>query len=646
MKTVITAHRSSARVMLTAAFPLIRMGLCLITLLCTVGCARGEKDITTVGEFSHEDASVLMGQYTRALASGDTAAIRPFWNEQSVAREGFWYLHAWIGMRLEVEDWPEFLADNHFEVGEVRPGPHYYTIHGVWIENDSAPGQRPSRNMIYYVVREEERWVLTNPIEILTRDWLAHETRYFRYRYPPDIDIADYSAELQVMDRECGRVLQLLQLDLREKIEFFRTHTPEECGDLLLHPPAHGYVTRGYPYPGGIPRGYRVIVSTSFLHLHELIHLLHVEAGIPSTTVAFSEGLATALGGGAAFTADFVPVECCNLMSEPNGLSLRELLTLPDAEFFRRNYETYVLAGGIFRFLLDRFGIESLTQLAHVTRDATEYERTIPQVYGFDVDALDSMWRRHLSDLDIPAVGFSISPAAGTVFAMADPEHDDVGDGDYAPPGRYEDGVFDLTYFEVLSDSTNVYFRLQYRHVAPPVAYRAGGERFAPTAVIAIDMGETEPGHTANTTDGVRFAEGRAYGVKVIAGTQVSLCDNFGFVYFTTPDVWDRMVNRQTSTVELSLPVDLFGEPDAEWRYFVGIGLASNRTMNFLHGGPAPAYREHPVFLSGGNYDYGNPAFIDILLNVNIDQTAILGAYDGPSGRLAVVPMVGGSAPR
>ena len=64
--------------------------------------------------------------------------------------------------------------------------------------------------------------------------------------------------------------------------------------------------------------------------------------------------------------------------------------------------------------------------------------------------------------------------------------------------------------------------------------------------------------------------------------------------------------------------------------------------MNFLHGGPAPAYREHPVFLSGGNHDYGNPAFIDILLNANLDQTAILGAYDGPSGRLAVVPMVGG----
>ncbi len=71
------------------------------------------------------------------------------------------------------------------------------------------------------------------------------------------------------------------------------------------------------------------------------------------------------------------------------------------------------------------------------------------------------------------------------------------------------------------------------------------------------------------------------------------------------------------------------------------MGLATDRTMNFLYGGPTPVYPGHPVYISGGNDPEGrNPAFIDILLPEDIDQISVLGAYD--SATLAVVPTVGG----
>ncbi len=97
----------------------------------------------------------------------------------------------------------------------------------------------------------------------------------------------------------------------------------------------------------------------------------------------------------------------------------------------------------------------------------------------------------------------------------------------------------------------------------------------------------------------------------------------------------------ETSTLEFALPVDILGRPTSRWDYFVGTGLMSDRTMIFLHAGPAPVQREARVFIGGGNYDYGNPAFIDILLPPNIDQARILGNYDDPKNKKAVVPMVG-----
>ena len=125
----------------------------------------------------------------------------------------------------------------------------------------------------------------------------------------------------------------------------------------------------------------------------------------------------------------------------------------------------------------------------------------------------------------------------------------------------------------------------------------------------------------------------------------MSLSNNFGRFYFTPGDIRNDLVDLSANTVEFSLPIELLGSPQDDWEYFVGVGLATDRTMTFLDGGPAPVHEEHPVFINGGNFDNGNPAFIDILLPEEVDQVAVLGDYDADIGRLAVVQMVrsGGS---
>lgn len=77
---------------------------------------------------------------------------------------------------------------------------------------------------------------------------------------------------------------------------------------------------------------------------------------------------------------------------------------------------------------------------------------------------------------------------------------------DYAyPNARFREGVFDLTGFEVLQDSSDVYFRLRFRNTMEPVAYSPGGDRFVPGTVIAIRKGAAGDRTLREFTHGVRF---------------------------------------------------------------------------------------------------------------------------------------------
>ena len=44
--------------------------------------------------FETQDAARLLTAHSRALATGDTARIRPFWSERSLSRDGFWFLNS------------------------------------------------------------------------------------------------------------------------------------------------------------------------------------------------------------------------------------------------------------------------------------------------------------------------------------------------------------------------------------------------------------------------------------------------------------------------------------------------------------------------------------------------------------------------
>jgi hypothetical protein len=598
-----------------------------------VGCGR---DAGSQG-FSSSDAGDLMRSYVAALRSGDVEEIRRHWSRESLARDGFETMHLWVGGTIHITQWSDFLRDSgtDYEIKGVRSGNGYNVIDFEWVDE-------ARHEMHYYVIRDDDEWVLGNPIDVLTREWDRYETEHLVFRYSDHVDINLHMDEIERMDLECRKMLDALEIELDGRIEFFKVVSPEECGKLVCFPPANGYAVVQKSDRPNDPPWFNVAVSTSFNNPHEIMHVLTAIAGIPYVSAAFCEGYAVAFGGTTYQNPEFAMVQARNLMGEPSFIRLKTLLTMEDPDFLRSSYITYQEAGSFVRFAIDRFGIAKLRQVCDELVMGTELGDAFEKSYGLNVAELEAGWREHLFNLDAFDIGTSVAGGAETVFAMTDPSDDDTGDGDYTYPGEglFAGGAFDLRAFEVLRDSARVYFRVKMGRVIDPVTYHSGDERFAPGVVIAIKRGETGPHRLQPICHEVEFEQGLGYDIKLSAGFGVSLSDSFGKVFYASGDLSGEMLKRDENTLEFSLPVAMIGEPQSDWRYFVGVGLVSDRTMNFF-GGPLPVFKEHTVLISGGDFSHGNPAFIDILLPEETDQEAVLGAYDAARGIRAVVPMFG-----
>jgi carbohydrate-binding DOMON domain-containing protein len=221
---------------------------------------------------------------------------------------------------------------------------------------------------------------------------------------------------------------------------------------------------------------------------------------------------------------------------------------------------------------------------------------------------------------------------------MTDPENDDDGDGDYKYPSNenYIEGSFDLTKFEVFKDKVSVYFRIGLQKLIKPVSNRPGGAKFIPMVVIAINKGDANDRQLYKYTNEVELADG--YDIKINVGFGINISNNLGKIFMSTSDFYDEMANLKSNTLTFSLPIEIIGKPEDKWRYFVGIGFTNEPTFNFS--GLIPVFKNVPGLISGGNYDHSNPAFIDILLPENIDQSGMLSDYDSEKGKLAIIKMV------
>lgn len=577
---------------------------------------------------SERDAHRLVEHYTSALAVSDTAGIAACWSRRTREDCGFEWMEVFTGNLAPFSFLTQFAKDNDFVITGIEKAGDYAILHGQWRAREDTVAQ--PKNMLHYVVREGEQWVLAQPREVLTRDWTTFESDCFVYHISDGKNLEDRKFEFQFLDEKCLEICGYLGIEADRKIDYFKVRNELEGAGLM-----NVGLSAGYAFPP-----WRTLVSVRLCHVHEMVHILDDIAGISSNNPIFKEGFASAFGGVSGTTAAFASVESKNFLEDGRYIPLRQVFADVD-DFVRMNFITYFEAGSFFRFLFDRYGLERLKRICQIRREEKNVPELMASVYGRPLEALEAQWMTHLETIAPHHVGFGTHEDKRRIFTMSDPEGDDTGDGDYRYPNeRFPDGVFDLTKFEVFEDDVSVGFRLQFRRMIEPVIYSRSDEHFLPGAVIAVHRGGDASGGVQKECHGVRFEGEDGYDLKINVGAALSIANRYGRIEYSTPLVHRSTYRIEERAVVFSLPKDWIGDPDGTWRYFVGVGLMSDRTMNFFNG-PLRVSNRIPVFIHGGNAEYGSPAFIDILLPEDLNQSKILDDYDTAKGNSALVPMVG-----
>jgi hypothetical protein len=571
----------------------------------------------------------FLDSYTAVLERGDSTEVYEFWHTSSRDREGFWWMHSHIGGMVSLRRFSGLLEHFALEIDRIEHIDDYHVVHVNWVQKDSheetstATRRYPMR---FYILEQDGELALINPVDLLTRDWLTHESDHFVFHYPRAIEVGASRDARRRLNAQAKAFCAAVDVAIPDKMDYYLCRTQEECGALYTQRPSNGYAALRK----------RAIVSVTFDNTHEAIHLISHLSGLNPANAGLSEGLAVAFGGNTRTTPEYALMRTASLVESSAYVPLTELFN-DVGRFMRENYVTYHEAGAFVRFLHDEFGADPLKQFLTAAASNDSVQVVCEAVYDLGLAELESRWKPYLKRHRGSRIATSVPNAARPVFALEDPAGDDAGDGDYEYPNdRFEAGVFDLRRFEVLEDDDYVYFRIQFERLGQPVSYSPEGELFVPGVVVAL---ATSAGNQQQQRlcDGVRFAGQRGYDLKVNVGVHASIVNHQGRVTWCSPNRIDRSDRAQ---LELGLPRNLVGDPSPGWEYFVGVGLMSDRTMDFLYAGPMPVQREARIFIGGGNLEFGNPPFIDILLPAGQDQAAVLENYD--VGQPAVVPMMGG----
>jgi hypothetical protein len=603
-------------------------GILLGFLMLLPGCG-------TEPSFTRGMASDLVGSYTAAVAKGDSTGVLRFWSKKSQARKGFWMMPVAIGAFMEFSEFTEWVQDYAYEITNVAPCEDYHIIYFDWIPKelpvDSA--QLPMQKMKYYVIFEEGRPVLANPLDVLTKDWQIHESDCFVFHYPEPVVAEDCLWEMQIMDAEARKLVRFLGAKLSDKMDFYRPVSAIVCGDLLYYPPSYAYASTDH----------NSIISIDFVNPHELIHMLTM-SDVDFASAAFSEGVAVALGGGAWYTADFSMSQAKNLLGHPLYVPLRDMLLADNRAFLSRANVTYHESGAFVKFLLDQYGMDKLLVLQKEADSLHHLPEAIRRIYGREIEELEKDWHYYLRNLNTPEIGCTVPADAKVIFSMADKAGDDVGDGNYTYPTdeRFVPGMFDLINFEMLKDEANVYFRLRFRDLANPVIDSSSNMTYTTGAVIAIKRGNEFSGRLQKNCHGVVLEDDKGYDLRLDVGRAVCLANNLGKAFFSTPDISDSVIIGEDNVIQFSVPLSVTGVPESNWEFLVGVYLMNDYGLGFLRGGPEPVHIRPGEFAFGGGKDTEySPRFIDILLPEGVNQTKLLGSYDVKSRRRAVLPMIG-----
>jgi len=172
-----------------------------------------------------EEAKACLENYVRAIKSEDQKKAEEFWNKKERQRYKIydWRLKDMVFKKIDLER-----LDYHIREAEEKD--EYVVMHVDWYYpgDSSEVVQRDVR----YFLQEEKKMVGANPIFLVTKNWLEKVSKHFVYHFKTKEDEPDYRL-LDKMDDFYEKIVNFLEVEYQDKIDYFRCDSKEEVGMLF-----------------------------------------------------------------------------------------------------------------------------------------------------------------------------------------------------------------------------------------------------------------------------------------------------------------------------------------------------------------------------------------------------------------------------
>lgn len=595
--------------------------LCLV--LTGYSCARSSSKV--------DRAKESFEAYIKALQEGSIEKAKHFWNKpETETYEMFDWQWGYLSFRKLN---PLFL---NYRIKEVENKDNYVILRVEWFYREGKAGIL--QKDIRYFIEEDGRMVGANAIYIHTRDWQSKRSRHFVYHYKRKQN-KPTDALLERMDRFYEKVVRLLQVDYQIKIDYYKCDSTSEVGRLFDMEPS---LARSQTING-------VVASIQKFVPHEIVHIISYrifpqsERRIPLPYL--DEGLSYLYGGASFFSSELLLSWAKKKLNLDEGVSLDTLI---------HNWRTYGsnqsagLISSFVKFLIDTKGIDKFKQLFSTSEILDEQKETLKQIYGENIDKLQTEWKKFVSVLPLEEVKIVDGIHDKEIFQVFDPKGDDQGDGDYTYPKdvKAQTGIFDLTSLKISLDSELVYFQVQFANLLD-IEIHSDTTFNGTFTAIAIDTDDKEKSGNTQLFFGnsnFEFAPKDAYEFVI----EVS---NAGILVYDQDWVWRLLFLKafvhqnhiKGNEISFAIPQKTIGVPNVNWKIQVLTGGEKGGYINTAYGvGRFMKVGEVSSLDQGGggtNTNF-NPDVYDILTPENKNQEKILNNYDVAKKRKAIIPMI------
>jgi hypothetical protein len=337
-----------------------------------------------------DEAKACFEKYVKALKEGDEEKAKEYWNRKEKERYKIydWQLRDMIFRKINLQREDYKIRKIEESEGSRFAGKDEYIIMYVdWYypEDSSEVIQKDVR----YFIREDKKMVGANPIFILTRDWLKKESKHFVYHFKTEKDEPDLKL-LDKMDNFYEKIVNFLEVDYQDKIDYFRCDSAGEVGRLFNMERSLARCDM----INGVVAGIQDFVPHEVVHVISFKIMFLEEEKLPETYL--NEGLAYYLGGATFFSSDTLLSWAKTKILKDPKVSLDSLVLR--TEKYEGN-EGAALMSSLVKFLIENYGLDKFKELYSLGKRYDQRMKTLEDIYGETTKQLGKKWKKFVLSL-------------------------------------------------------------------------------------------------------------------------------------------------------------------------------------------------------------------------------------------------------